>query len=138
MRPVSKLRRRPPGRLGRTPTPIPPFRRARAARGAILRGMGRVAGIAAASLIVAATATAAQGAPAPHLEAVTAKSGILALTIDPEGLTPASIQVATHPDTTASGGFPAANVKLRERLTGSPDDATSVRRTHTKLPAGVY
>src|SRR6185436_289582 len=108
MRPVSKLRRRPPGRLGRTPTPIPPFRRARAAR--------------AASLIVAATATAAQGAPAPHLEAVTAKSGILALTVDPEGLTPASIQVATHPDTTASGGFPAANVKLRERLTGSPDD----------------
>lgn len=92
----------------------------------------------AASLIVAASATAARAVPAPRLETVTAAAGMLTLTIAPDGLTPNAVQVATRPVTTPSGAFDPVDVRLRERLPAAPDDATTVWRTHTRLPAGVY
>lgn len=76
----------------------------------------------------------------PTLRTARTSGRHVVVTFAPGDLIPAEVEVATRAARTASGGFVAANTKLRERITAQPDPVTGIIRYRTRgtVAPGTY
>jgi hypothetical protein len=95
-------------------------------------------------LVLAVTAgllvSAPESAREPTLRTAASSQRHVVVTFAPGDLTAMQVAVATSRAHTANGAFLPANVKLRERISATPDPSTGLVRfeTHAALPRGTY
>lgn len=102
--------------------------------------MPRVALLLASAAAVSLLSAAAAMADEPVLQTAKAVGGHVAVTFSlRDDLLPGQIVVAVNGETTPTGAFPRATVRLRERIAASPNSAGLVRyATRKKLRPGTY